>query len=508
MPTNTHRLILVAASLGLIAHASGCRAPRDASRAAAPPIASEIAIARPANVPVPPFQFSREDEQLLDEIQHGAFLYLWTCVAPETGMVLDRSSKPVVSVAGVGFQLSAIPIGIERGWISRDEGRERALKIIRAIASHPANRVHGVCYHYLDGATGGPSEDGYESVVSTIDGALLLCGVITVGSYFGGEVRELGDRLVAEADWAAFVSGANAKPWERGFVSLGWKPRDVSRPTGDGEFLPYFWLDSGDEQRLVTFMGVAAPRPEHRLPPPMYYRMRRALGEHAGIGPIAWFPWSGALFTSFFAHCWIDYAAIGLDNPSAFGVERRARVDWWENSRRHVQMHQAKARENPAQLPTFGENAWGLTACDAKSGYLVPGLFPSPIQTQGCLPEFDVSTVVPNDNPGDGTIAPYGAGCAVMFDPARAVTALRFYRSMDGSNGTLPLWRSPADGGTGFADSFNLGTGWVAKDQVAIDQGPLVLAIENARTGRVWSWFAAHPTVQAGFERLGWERDR
>ncbi len=474
--------------------------------------ADRVTIAPSPDARKPPFEFPIQDALLLDEIQRGAFNYLWAVCSPETGMVYDRTSVRFVSVAGVGFQLAALPVGVERGWITREEGEARARTILRALADNPGNRKAGLFYHYLDGQTAGPERSGPELVVSTIDSAILLAGVAVAASYFGGETGAIGDRLIDGADWSFFVSGDEAKAHERGFISLGWKPADPAHPVGEGSLLPYYWLDSGDEHRLVVFMANTPSDPARRVPPEMYYRLRRALGAYGDTGPMAWFPWSGALFTAFFAHCFIDYAGMGVDDPASFGVERRARVDWWENSRRHVRLHQIKAVENPLGLPTLGENAWGLTASDSPAGYAVPGVFPDPLPMPGSIPEFDFATVAAEDRFGDGTIAPYAAVGAMLFDPGRALAALRHYRSLKGADEGPLVWRDPTDGGFGFRDALNLsgpgGTPWAAADCVAIDQGPIVLCLENARSGRVWSWFHAHEACTRAMSRLGMVRYR
>lgn len=461
-------------------------------------------IVAPPGTPRPPFLFSPTDAAFLDEVQRGAFNFLWTVCDPVTGMVYDRTSKPIISVGGVGFQLSAIPIGVEHAWISRAEGEERCERILRSLVSQPHNRKEGLYYHYLDPGTAAPAQAGYERIVSTIDSALLLAGVTTAGSYFGGEVGTLADRIWNEANWPFFVPRDEdvEKPSERGCVSLGWKPTNPDHPTGHGKLLPYYWVDSGDEHRLVTFLGVCAPIESHRLPPHMYYRLRRAIGRDDGGEPFVWFPWAGALFTAFFAHCWIDYADQNADDPAAFGVDCRTRVDWWENSRRIVAMHRRKAIANPNHLPTFAEHAWGLSACDAASGYIVPGLFPKLEPMPGCTPEIDFSAHQPSDDFGDGTLAPYAAGSSILFEPQASLNAMKHYRNQTRADGTPLVWRAPAAGGFGFQDSFNAGTGWVAPDCVAIDQGPLIVLIENARTGNVWNWVNASENVKAGRARL------
>jgi hypothetical protein len=473
-----------------------------------------IVIRAPEGVPRPPFTFAPADEALLDEIQHATFNYFWHSAMPQTGMVPDRTSGTTVSVAGVGFQLSALPIGVERGWVGRDEAEQRALLILRSLEANRDNRKEGLFYHFVDGADAGQPETAYEHAVSTIDSALLLSGVITASSYFGGQVQEIGERLLAEANWSFFVAlagdkrvmGGSPAPHEVGFISLAWKPDDPARPSGKGKLAPYYWLDSGDEHRLVTFLAVSAPVPEHRASPETYYRLRRQLGSYADTGPMVWFPFSGALFTSFFAHCWINYAAMGPDDPGARGAARRARVDWWENARRTARMHRLKAIENPQRVPTVGENAWGLTSSDSARGYAVPGLFPRPMEMVGAVADFDYAVFEAVDDYGDGTIAPYGAGCTIMFDPAPAIAALRYYRGLMREDGSPLVWDTSKKGPArsyGFHDAFNLGTGWVAPDLVAIDQGPLLLAIENARSGLIWRLFSAHATVREGAARLG-----
>lgn len=464
----------------------------------------------------PAFQFSPQDEKLLDEVQHGAFLYLWECVEEPVGMVRDRSSKPVVSVAGVGFQLAGIPVGVERGWITREQGNQRVLSILRALTSHPGNRKAGVYFHYLNSEGSGPSADGYEVVASTIDGALLTAGVIVAGEYFGGEARSLAERMVAEIDWSFFLArGGRFKPSERDFISLAWQPRNKQNdPTGEGELLPYVWMDAGDEQRLVSFLAVCAPVESHRVDPSVYYRLRRRLGSDDAGPPFVWFPWSGALFTNFFAQCFIDYAHMKADDPSAAGIERRPSVDWWVNARRAVAMHRRKSLDDAGT----GFRPWGLSASDAPSGYEVPGLFPKALPTTGLKPDFDFHPGdAPADNTASGCVAPYAAGCSIMFEPRAAVEALRAYKSLKNAEGGPLVWREPKPGSRayGFLDSFNLTwkdqqgrrKPWSATDCVAIDQGPLLLAIENARTGLIWRHFHHSAAVRAGMERLKLSRD-
>jgi hypothetical protein len=452
----------------------------------------------------PPFRFNAPDEAMLDDIQRGCFLFFWHEVSPKTGMVVDRTSGPLVSVAGVGFQLSALPIGVERKWVSKDDARERASLILSSLQNNRANRRHGLFYHYLDPDTAGPHTGSHEHVISTIDSALLIAGIITAGEYFGGSVKQAADALVRECDWQSFVLRKSQRAYEEGFISLGFRPSDPASPDGAGELLPYVWADAGDEQRLVTFLGVGAVKKAGRVEPEVYYRLRRQLGSYRDTGPLVWFPWSGALFTNVFAHCWIDFRSYGTDNPAGFGIEHRAPVDWWENSRRAVRLHQLKARDNPRGFAGWGKNAWGLTASDAPSGYAVPGVFPVAIPMEGAAPNVDFAVHTVQDDLGDGTLAPYAAGSAIMFDQEASLAALRHYQGLRGPDGKALVWRepNPAAREYGFRDAFNQGKGWVATDYVAIDQGPLILSIENARTGLIWRLFSGSEVAKGAAERL------
>lgn len=493
-----------AAAAGLVAAllsaaGPGCGASSLADQPAKSPV---LEVVGAPEIPRPPFSFDSQDSAFLDSVQRGAFRYLWEVADPKTGMVFDRTSVRVISVAGVGFQLSAIPVGVEHRWISRKEGEERALRILKSLRSEPSNRKYGMFFHYLEEGTARPITKDFETVASTIDSALLVAGMVTASSYFGAEVARNADAMVREVNWQAFVAQNPSEAWAKGFISLGWRPNDPTNPTGPGSFLPYYWGDSGDEQKLVTFLAVAAPDAAKAVPPQTYYRLRRQLGSYGDSGPFSWFPWSGALFTDFFAHCWINYSQLGPDDPAAFGVANRPRVDWWENSRRAVAMHRRKAVENPLHLPTLGQDAWGLGAHDTAAGYAVNGLFPTLIPWPGAVEGVDYAEFKVKDEWGDGTLAPYNAGCAILFEPRASLAALRHYAALTDGSGAPLVWHDPGSGGLGFQDSFNAGTSWSAPDCIAIDQGPLILAIENARSGLVWQLFGNHPVVRDGLDRL------
>ena len=193
------------------------------------------------------------------------------------------------------------------------------------------------------------------------------------------------------------------------------------------------------------------------------------------------------------------------DNPAAFGQANRARVDWWENSRRQTILHRDKAIAAATKFPNLGPDSWGLTASDCPTGYCVPGVFPTPLRIPGERPDWDHPKYQPKDNFADGTISPYGAISSVVFEPAKALSAARFMKSLK-IPGTRPIWEEPTRGGEGFgfADAYHVPRGWVAEDHLAIDHGPMLIMIENARTGLSWKLFSAHPWMTAAGKRLGW----
>ena len=465
--------------------------------------ANTLVIESDPSIPRPPFVFSKNDEKLLDEIQHATFVYFWNAVAPETGMVYDRTSSDVVSVAGVGFQLAALPIGVERGWVSKEDAEARTRLIIDSLSDAPSNRKAGLFYHFINPHDASARRVGRELVVSTVDSALLFSGMIVAGEYFKGDLKRDIDALVEAADWSFFLETPGGEAPDAPFLSLGWKPSADEVPTGDGSLLPFYWIDSGDEHRLSTLLGVCAPDPDHRVPVSTYWHLRRQIGYHEGQGYVSWFPYSGALFTAFFEHLFVDRASMGMDDPSAHGVSQRAKIDWWENSRRLVNLHRDRAIENPLGLPTLSAHAWGFSASDGPEGYLVSAQYPSKVTMRGARVNLDFANWDPQENWGDGVVAPYAPGTSIMFEPTYAVEALRFARSLEGSDGEPGVWR----GDWGFADAYRLGedgkTDWVAEDYVAISQGPLILGIENARSGLIWELFMSSEVIRSGMARLG-----
>jgi hypothetical protein len=430
------------------------------------------------------YQFSEEDGALLDTIQRGCFRYFWDEVGTPSGLAKDRRTTEVASVAGVGFQLSALPIGVERGWITREQGEQRALSILRTLTQRDDNRWQGVFLHFVQKNDGSVSMASHKNEASTLDHALLLAGAVPAAKYFGGEVAELVDAMIAQTNWRAFLS-------PQGFISLGWQPRDNRNVKGEGALMPADWHVASDEERLLYFVAAGAPAPEHAVAPDTYYRLKRSVEGHGDLPPHAVSP-TGALFTYFFSHTWIDYRRLSADNPKAFGVDA-PRIDWFENSRRAVLTHRQRCLEVAPRYTTFSTDRWGVSPC---MGYDAAG-----------ESTYLVQDVTPNlskrDEWGRGTVAPYAAGCAIVFAPQESLAALRAFRQLKNRAGEPLVWRDPDHGGYALADSFNVDEDRAVDDNVAIDVGPMLIAIENARTGLVWRLFMEHELAQRAVQRLG-----
>jgi len=449
------------------------------SAGACAPAAGEAILRTPQTEAAIRQPLTAADEALLEEVQRASFLYFWKEVGSPACLVKDRMKAPVASIAAVGFQLASLPIGVERGWITREQGRERAETVLGALLEREDNKKFGVYLHYPDMHTGGLSHAGFEIVASTVDHALFLAGAMVAGEYFGERVAALVERLNAETNWKAYAVGPN------GLLSMGWKPDDPGRLDGPGKFLDFHWWVASDEERLIYFLAAGAPRAEHAVEPELYYRLQRLVRRHTDMPPYV-VSWPGTLFTYFFSHCYIDYRSLGADDPGLFGVDA-PRVDWFENSRRAVLTHRQRCIEQAGRFKTLAAERWGLSACAARDGYIVPEVRPN---------------IRDHDEWFEGTVAPYAAVSSIMFAPQESLAALRAFRGLKGADGKPLVWRDPGEGGYGFVDSFNLDQNFACDDYVGIDQGPLLLAIENVRSGLIWKLFMRHAVARRAVERL------
>ncbi|WP_010543036.1 glucoamylase family protein [Sphingomonas elodea] len=426
---------------------------------------------------------------LIRDLQERTFRYFWDTTDPETGLAPDRWPTPsFASIAAVGFALTAYPIGVANGWITREQARTRTLATLRFFATAPqgdgqsdASGYKGFFYHFL-GVTKGRRFARAE--LSTIDTALLMGGVLFAQSWFDAndpqeaEIRTLADQLYAAIDW----------PWitpRPPFVSMGWHP--------ESGFIPSDW-NIYNEGLLLYVLALGSP--SHPLPPETWdawtARFDAQWSDKWGE-PHLHFP---ALFIHQYSHCWIDFRGIRDRYMAAKGI------DYFENSRRAVRAQRNYAIANPGGWTGYGEDLWGLTACDG------PGDFKATLDGR-VRQFFSYSARGPGDR-DDGTLAPTAAAASIAFEPelaTRAVSTMHArygrgiygrYGFLDSFNPTLTATRAPLKHG-----KIVPGIGWVDGDHLGIDQGPILLMIENLRTGLVWEVMRRNPHIRRGLQRAG-----
>jgi hypothetical protein len=398
------------------------------------------------------------DEAFLDLVQRTAFDYFWYETNSENGLIKDRSGDPSLSsIASVGFGLSVLTVGIDRGWINREAGRARVLTTLQFLWNSPqgpeadATGYKGFYYHFLDLQTGRRARG---SELSTVDTALLLGGVLHVQEYFAQEdpteaqIRALADALYRRVEW----------PWMQvrsARICHGWTPE-----TG---FLPYDW-GGYNEAMILYLLALGSPTFPITAEAWTAWTSSYAWQTHYGQAFVTFPP----LFGHQYSHLWIDFRGI----QDAYMRDKG--LDYFENSRRATLANRAYAIANPLGWADYGENVWGLTASDIPSSYRARGAPPA--------------------QSDDGTITPTAAAGSFAFTPHESLAALRYMYA---------AYRTQIWGPYGFKDAFNPSREWFATDYLGIDQGPIVLMIENSRTGRIWKAFMAHVAIQRGLVRAG-----
>jgi hypothetical protein len=414
------------------------------------------------------------DEQLLERLQRAAFSYFLEHADPVTGLVADTSRPDSPSsIAVVGFALSCYPIGVERDWIARADAAGRTLRALRFFWNSvqstdvDATGYRGFYYHFLDLRTG---RRVWNCELSLIDTTLLLAGMLTAAAYFTGEVadeteiRELAEGLYRRIDWLWAQNGGNA-------VAQGWKP--------ECGFLNAGW-EGYSEATIVYVLGLASPT--FALPPSSFgawtstYQWENIFGYD--------FLYAGPLFIHLFSHAWIDFRGI----QDAFMCEKGS--DYFENSRRAVSIQREYAARNPHGFVGYGPNFWGISAGDGPGNEI--------LRESGRDRRFfgytDRGVPFGRD---DGTVAPWGMLAALPFSPPSALTAVR--RLLERYAGVCVGDRMSS----GFNPSLIDQGGWISEGHYGLDQGIVVMMIENYRTGLIWKLMRSCPHIATGLRRAG-----
>ncbi len=417
-------------------------------------------------------------DRMLDEIQRGAFGYFMHETNPANGLVLDKTCADwPASIAAVGLALTAYPVGVERGFVPRAEAAERTLTTLRFFwrskqgPEPDATGYKGFYYHFLDSQTGARA---WQCELSTVDSALLLGGMLTAAAYFDGaapaerEIRELAERLYARVDWRWAQNGGAT-------VTHGWKP--------ESGFLPFRW-EGYDEALLLYVLGLGSPT--HPLSAESYQAWASTY-QWKTIYEIQ-FLYAGPLFTHQLSHVWIDFRGI----QDAFMREHG--IDYFENSRRATLVQQQYGIRNPGGYARYGELCWGITASDG----------PGEITCERDGVErrfFDYLARAVPDGPDDGTIAPWAVAASLPFAPEIVLPTLAHFKRLHLSDAHPYGFKATFN--PTFPDAGGSPQGWVSPWHFGINLGPIVVMIENHRSGLVWRLTRGCRPIIAGLRAAG-----
>jgi hypothetical protein len=406
--------------------------------------------------PVPKYPVI-DDDELLSLIQEQSFKYFWDFAHPVSGLILERNtSGDLVTIGGTGFGLMAIIVGIKNNYISLEEGIQRIRKMVDFLFK--ADRFHGVWPHWLSGTTGETipfsSKDDGGDLVET---SYLAMGLITLREYLmirlPGEMDLINDinQLLESIEWNWYTQGENSLTWHWS-PNFGFEKNHKIR---------------GWNEALITYI-MAASSKNYGIVKEVYtsgwtrnggmINGKDFLGFNLPLGP----DFGGPLF---FSH----YSFLGLD---PFRLEDEF-CNYGFQVKQHSLINHAYCVDNPLDYVEYSDNCWGLTASDGNLGYSAH----SPTRDRG-------------------VITPTAAISSIPFTPEISLQAIRFFYYNLGDK----LW-----GPMGFYDAFNLTENWYAKSYLAIDQGPIIIMIENYKTGLMWNLFMNAPEIKYSLEKLNFK---
>ncbi|GAB6282733.1 MAG: glucoamylase family protein [Ignavibacterium sp.] len=427
------------------------------------------------------YKLSEDEKIFLDTLQYYSFKYFIEESNYENGLVKDRSTKTSPSsITAVGFGIVSWAIGAEHNWITRKEAAQRTLNTLRFFynSDQSPNAIStgykGFYYHFLEMDSGKRWRD---CELSNIDTGLLFGGIIFARQYYvqnnsvEKEIRKLAELILNRADWNFFVLPDTGKYGS--LLSMGWRPEESSNSRG--------W--DGYNEALIIHIIAAGTNLNN--PQKVY---KKWLSSYLWDEPYKDF--AHVIFPPLFGH---QYSHIFIDFRNYFDEYMKEKgIDYFENSRRATYTQQKYAIENPLGWKGYDSLTWGITACDGP----------------GSKYNYDDKKFYDYAGRGssgpkhilfdDGTIAPTAAGGSIPFAPEITIPTLMNMYKKYGSQG---LWNK-----YGLLDAFNPTLNWYNDDYLGIDQGPIVLMIENFRNGFVWKYVMKDPIIQKGLKALGFEK--
>ena len=426
---------------------------------------SELALANNTKVEL-------TENQLLDTIQYQTFNYFWDGAEPNSGMARERihldenyssSPKNTVTTGGTGFGLMAILVGVERGWITREQAFKRYTKIVNFLEN--ADRFHGAWSHWIDGETGkvypfGKKDNGGDLVET----AFLIQGLLTVSEYFkDGNKQEQQlvakiDKLWKDVEWNWYTKGGEDVLYWHWSPEYGW---DMNFPVG------------GYNECLIMYV-LAASSPTHPISKEVYEKGWARNG--AIVSKDSYY--DEELVLDYFEHSdapigplfWAHYSYLGL-NPKGLTDQFG---DYWKLTQNHAKIHYKYAIDNPKNYKGYGKDIWGFTSSYSVNGYA-------------------------GHRPGDdlGVVSPTAALSSFPYTPKESMQMLKnLYKNHDSLIGKY-----------GPYDAFSFEHNWYLPRYLAIDQGPIPVMIENHRTGLFWKLFMKNSDVQTGLKKLGFKHE-
>lgn len=421
------------------------------------------------------------DEEILTMLQEECFRYYWEGADPHSGMTLENipGDDRIVATGASGFGIMAVVTGVDRGFITREQGLERLSKIAAFLKKAP--RYHGVWSHFMDGSTGKslPVFDMYDNAGDLVETAFLMQGLLVARQYFRGtserekalyeNISELWKTV--EWDWYRQSAQSDALYWH-------WSP--------DFAWHIHHRITGFNEAMIIYLLGIASPT--HGIPAELYYtgwageskaavEYRKNWSEteegdryvnghsYEGIKLDVGVGSGGPLF---FAH----YSYMGFDPHF-----RDRYTDYFENNRNLALINRAYCIRNPKHYRGYGADSWGLTASDGSEGY---------------------GAHAPDLRDDDGTMTPTGALASFPYTPVESMEALKhFYRDLGER-----LWDV-----YGPRDAFNLETNWYSPIYMGLNQAPIAVMIENYRTGLIWKMFMSNPEIKPMLDGIGFQAD-
>jgi hypothetical protein len=418
----------------------------------------------------------KTDREMLDSLLAATYLYFRDEVNSDTGLTPDKTQPhSPSSIAAVGMGLCAHIVAVERGLLTRASAVERTLKVLRFLqSSHQgpepnASGYKGFYYHFLDMRTG---RRAWNCELSTVDTAILMAGILTAAAYFVSEreIADLSEALYARVDWQWARDGAAT-------ITHGWKP--------ESGFLPHRWDTDYSEAHILYILALGSPS----FPiDPEGYRQWIATFENQTIYGYDHL-YAGPLFIHQMSHQWLDFRGIHDD------FNRRTGIDYFENSRRSTYVQRQYAINNPLHFAHYGENNWGLTASDG------PG--PATLEIDGVQRVFyDYVARGAPFGPDDGTISPWAVIASLPFAPEIVIpTARHAIERLDLKKHSK--YGFDASFNPTFPERSRNPNGWVSPWIFGLNQGPIILMIENYQSGLIWNLVRQCPHIAKGLARAG-----